>query len=85
MWRDWCGFFLWRQVEGNGFVLVVSFVGTIAKWLVLGKPTTAKGYRGAATKAVGLAGFIDDFEVALELDGAVRVDGEACGHGKMMR
>lgn len=74
---NWLGSsqFFRRQVKRYHLVLkAMRFVSTIAKRLVGTVPTTAKRNNGAALKSVSIALRVNDFEVAVHLDGAVVVD-----------
>ena len=77
----------WGEIAGSdGAGEVDAFVGAVAEGSVCGLAAAAEGDGGAPTEAEGVAGLVDDFEVAFDTDGAVVEDCHAsAGHECLRR
>ncbi|MCU0347563.1 MAG: hypothetical protein MUC59_11515, partial [Saprospiraceae bacterium] len=70
-------YFFRRQIKCHRLVLeAVRLVRPVAKRLVGRMPAAAKRDDGAALKPVGVALCVEDFELPVQFDGAVVVDGD---------
>ena len=75
--------FLGGELVGDGLVLEVAAMGAVAEGLGLRHAAAAERYGVAAVEVVGVAGGVDDGEIALYFDGAVVVNGEfGCHDGR---
>ena len=54
------------------------FMASIAEWFVGGMTAAAKGEDGPASQAEGASFGVQDFEIALDTERTVVVDGNSC-------